>query len=40
MLVFNYAYMRETVADVSPSWTRPKQLPVLFAAVSMNESLK
>lgn len=40
VLLFNYAYMRGTVADVSPSWTRPKQLPALFAAVSTNESLK
>lgn len=33
-LVFNYAYMRETVVDVSPCWTRLKGLPLLFSAFS------
>lgn len=31
-LVFNYAYMRETVVDVSPCWMRLK--PLLFSAFS------
>lgn len=40
-MVFNYAYMRETVAIVPPSWPEAgKQLPVMLAAVSTNERLK